>query len=167
MRRSLLGNPRAPEVIPQLRRLGEMGIQTHTQLVLCPGLNDGAQLDRSIEDLAALYPHVQTVGVVPIGLTRFRRNNHYQIKLDLRAYTPEEGTAVLDQVEGWQRKLRDEIGTNFAFLSDEWYVMAGRDVPHARQYEEYAQLENGVGLVRQLGGGRPPPKLRWPSLSSG
>jgi putative radical SAM enzyme (TIGR03279 family) len=150
MRRALLGNPRAPEVVPQLRRLGEMGIQTHTQLVLCPGLNDGAQLDRSIADLAALYPHVQTVGVVPIGLTRFRRNNHYQIKLDLRAYTPEEGTAVLEQVEGWQRRLHDEIGTNFAFLSDEWYIMAGRDVPHARAYEGYAQLENGVGLVRQL-----------------
>ncbi|HKP54162.1 MAG TPA: DUF512 domain-containing protein [Chloroflexia bacterium] len=150
MRRALLGNPRAPEVVPQLRRLGEMGIQTHTQLVLCPGLNDGAQLDRSIADLAALYPHVQTVGVVPIGLTRFRRNNHYQIKLDLRPYTREEGTAVLEQVEAWQRRLREEIGTNFAFLSDEWYIMAGRDVPHAREYEGYAQLENGVGLVRQL-----------------
>jgi putative radical SAM enzyme (TIGR03279 family) len=150
MRRALLGNPSAPEVVPQLRRLGEMGIQTHTQLVLCPGLNDGAQLDRSISDLAALYPHVQTVGVVPIGLTRFRRNNHYQIKLDLRPYTREEGTAVLEQVEGWQRRLHDEIGTNFAFLSDEWYIMAGRDVPHARAYEGYAQLENGVGLVRQL-----------------
>jgi len=150
MRRALLGNPRAPEVVPQLRRLGEMGIQTHTQLVLCPDLNDGAQLDRSIADLAALYPHVQTVGVVPIGLTRFRRNNHYQIKLDLRPYTREEGTAVLDQVEGWQRRLHDEIGTNFAFLSDEWYIMAGRDVPHARAYEGYAQLENGVGLIRQL-----------------
>jgi putative radical SAM enzyme (TIGR03279 family) len=149
-RRALLGNPRAPEVIPQLRRLGEMGIQTHTQLVLCPGLNDGAQLDRSIEELAALYPHVQSVGVVPIGLTRFRRNNHYQIKLDLRPYTPEEGAVVVDQVEGWQSRLRAEMGTNFAFLSDEWYIMAGRDVPHARQYEEYAQLENGVGLVRQL-----------------
>lgn len=150
LRRLLLGNPRSPEVVPQLRRLGELGIQTHTQLVLCPGINDGPHLDRSISDLAALYPHVQTVGVVPVGLTRYRRNSHYQIKLDMRPYTPGEGAVVLEQVERWQRRLHAKLGTNFAFLSDEWYIMAGREVPHAREYEEYAQLENGVGLVRQL-----------------
>src|SRR5207249_4889791 len=123
LRRALLGNPRATEVVPQLRRLGEMGIQTHTQLVICPGVNDGEHLDRSISDLAALYPHVQTVGVVPVGLTRFRRNSHYQIKLDLRPFTPEEAGPVVEQVARWQRKLRRDLGTSFAFLSDEWYLM--------------------------------------------
>jgi putative radical SAM enzyme (TIGR03279 family) len=150
LRRQLLGNPRAPEIVQQLRRLGEMGIQTHTQLVLCPNINDGAHLDRSIEELAALYPHVQTVGVVPVGLTNFRRNNHYQIKLDMRPYTPEEADAVVAQVEGWQQRLLREMDTNFAFLSDEWYIMSGRPVPHARHYEGYQQFENGVGMVRQL-----------------
>lgn len=150
MRRQLLGNPRAPEIVPQLQRLGDLGVKVHTQLVLCPGLNDGAQLDRSISDLAALYPHVQTVGVVPVGLTKFRRNNHYQIKIPLRPYTPAEAEAVLQQVETWQRKLHRELGTNFAFASDEWYIMTGREVPHARHYEEYPQLENGIGMVRQL-----------------
>jgi putative radical SAM enzyme (TIGR03279 family) len=150
MRRQLLGNPRAPEIVPQLQRLGELGVKVHTQLVLCPGLNDGAQLDRSIRDLAALYPHVQTVGIVPVGLTKFRRNNHYQIKIPLRPYTPEEAEVVLQQVETWQRKLHRELGTNFAFASDEWYIMTGRETPHARHYEEYPQLENGIGMVRQL-----------------
>src|SRR5438132_869468 len=94
LRRKLLGNPRAPEVLPQLRRLGDMGIQAHTQLVLCPGINDGEQLDRSISELAELYPHVQTVGAVPVGLTRFRRNNHYQIKLDMPPHTAQEPAAL-------------------------------------------------------------------------
>jgi putative radical SAM enzyme (TIGR03279 family) len=150
LRRQLLGNPRAPEIVPQLRRLGELGIQVHTQLVLCPNINDGEHLDRSISELAELYPHVQTVGVVPVGLTKFRRNNHYQIKLDMRPYTPEEGVRVAAQVEAWQRRLRERLDTNFAFLSDEWYIMAGQEAPPARHYEEYQQLENGVGMVRQL-----------------
>ncbi|MFL5732523.1 MAG: DUF512 domain-containing protein [Chloroflexia bacterium] len=150
LRRDLLGNPRAPEVIPQLQRLAGMGIQTHTQLVLCPGINDGPHLDRSIEDLAALHPGVATVGVVPVGLTRFRRNNHYQIKLDIRPYTPDEAAAVIDQVEAQQRRLRPKLGANFAYLSDEWYIQAGRALPGAKHYDGYPQLENGVGMVRQL-----------------
>jgi putative radical SAM enzyme (TIGR03279 family) len=150
LRKQLLGNPRIPNVLEQLKRLGDMGIRTHTQLVVCPNINDGEHLDRSIGDLAALYPAVQTVGVVPVGLTRFRRNNHYQIKIDLRPYRPEEAAALVEQVEGWQRRLKAQIGTNFAFLSDEWYLMAGRETPRTREYEEFPQLENGVGMVRRL-----------------
>jgi NifB/MoaA-like Fe-S oxidoreductase len=93
---------------------------------------------------------VQSVGVVPVGLTRFRRNNHYQIKLPIRPYAPEEGVPVVEQVERWQRRFRDELDVGFAYLSDEWYIMAGRPVPRAREYDGYPQIENGVGLVRQL-----------------
>jgi putative radical SAM enzyme (TIGR03279 family) len=150
LRKQLLGNPRIPDVVEQLWRLGEMGIQTHTQLVVCPGLNDGEHLERSIRDLAALYPAVQTVGVVPVGLTRFRANNHYQIKIPLRPFRPEEAGPVVEQVERLQRAYMREIDTRFAFLSDEWYLLAGREVPRARDYEEYPQLENGIGMVRQL-----------------
>jgi putative radical SAM enzyme (TIGR03279 family) len=150
MRKRLLGNPNIPDVLEQLRRLGEMGIQVHTQLVVCPNVNDGEYLDRSIADLSALFPHVQTVGIVPVGLTRFRRNNHYQIKLDLRPFEPEETAPLIDQVEVWQKRLKREIGTNFAFLSDEWYLKAGRQTPSTRHYEDFPQLENGMGLVRQL-----------------
>src|SRR5439155_3150856 len=126
LRRALLGNPGAPEVVPQLRRLGEMGIRTHTQLVLCPGINDGEHMERSIDDLSTLHPGVQTVGVVPVGLTRFRRNNHYQIKLDIRPYTPAEAGSIIDQVDRHQRRLRKTLGANFVYLSDEWYILAGR-----------------------------------------
>jgi putative radical SAM enzyme (TIGR03279 family) len=127
-----------------------MGIHTHTQLVLCPGINDGKHLERSIDDLAALHPGVQTVGVVPVGLTRFRRNNHYQIKLDIRPYTPAEAGSIIDQVERRQRGFRKTLDANFVYLSDEWYILAGRPIPAARQYDAYPQLENGVGMVRQL-----------------
>jgi putative radical SAM enzyme (TIGR03279 family) len=150
LRRGLLGNPRAPEILPQLARLGELGIQVHTQLVLCPGINDAEHLDRSISDLASLYPHVQTVGVVPVGLTRFRRNNHYQIKLDIRPYMSAEAEQVVAQVEAWQGRLRREHGSNFVYCSDEWYILAGREMPGAKEYDGYPQLENGVGMVRQL-----------------
>jgi putative radical SAM enzyme (TIGR03279 family) len=149
LRKELLGNPRIPNVLDQLKRLGDMGIQAHTQLVLCPNVNDGEHLDRSISDLAALYPAVQTVGVVPVGLTRFRHNNHYQIKINLRPYRPEEAARVVEQVEEWQRRLQAQLDTNFAFLSDEWYLMAGQEVPRAREYEEFPQLENGVGMIRR------------------
>ena len=150
LRRALLGNPRAPEIVPQLKRLGDMGIQTHTQLVLCPGINDGEHLDRSIGDLASLYPHVQSVGVVPVGLTRFRRNNHYQLNLPMRSYAPHESAPIIEHVEKWQRRLREQFGSGFAYLSDEWYILAGRPLPRAREYDGYPQIENGVGLVRQL-----------------
>ena len=150
LRKQLLGNPRIPDVVEQLRRLGEMGIRTHTQLVVCPGINDGEHLERSIRDLAALYPAVQTVGVVPVGLTKYRANNHYQIKIPLRPFRPEEAGPVVDQVERLQSEYMREIDTHFAFLSDEWYLLAGREVPRARDYEEYPQLENGIGMVRRL-----------------
>jgi putative radical SAM enzyme (TIGR03279 family) len=150
LRKQLLGNPRIPDVLQQLRRLGDMGIRTHTQLVVCPGINDGEHLERSIRDLAALYPAVQTVGVVPVGLTKHRANNHYQIKIPLRPFRPEEASPVVRQVEVLQREYMRKLGTHFAFLSDEWYLLSGREVPRARHYEEYPQLENGIGMVRQL-----------------
>jgi putative radical SAM enzyme (TIGR03279 family) len=150
LRKQLLGNPRIPDVVEQLKRLGEMGIRTHTQLVVCPGINDGEHLERSIRDLAALYPSVQSVGVVPVGLTKYRANNHYQIKIPLRPFRSEEAGPVVDQVERLQRDYVREMDTHFAFLSDEWYLLAGREVPRARDYEDYPQLENGIGMVRQL-----------------
>jgi len=122
----------------------------HTQLVLCPGINNGEQLDRSISDLAALYPAVQSVGVVPVGLTKFRRNNHYQIKLDIRPYLPDESAALIEQVTSWQERIRPDLDTNFVYLSDEWYILAGQEMPTAKAYDGYSQLENGVGMVRQL-----------------
>jgi NifB/MoaA-like Fe-S oxidoreductase len=121
-----------------------VGIEVHTQVVLVPGINDGEYLDRTLADLLALLGRpVQSVGIVPVGLTRFHRGS-------CRPYTAGESARVLDQVEAWRKQSRRQTGCTFVYPSDEWYLVAGRDVPTARQYDGFPQLENGVGMVRQL-----------------
>lgn len=143
LRRRMLGNPIAPDVMEQLQRLARLGIEVHTQLVLTPGLNDGAQLDRSIGDLAALYPAVRSVSVVPVGLTRFHRGG-------CRKQTPDEARATFEQVNGWQARLLPELGVRFAYLSDEWYLRLEEPVPPLEAYDGLDLTENGVGLVRRF-----------------
>lgn len=146
LRAMMMGTPRARGILEQLRRLAGAGIQLHTQLVLCPGLNDGLHLDRSVEDLAALYPSVRSIAVVPVGLTRFR-----QALYPLRPYRRDEARAVLSQIRRWQRLLLSRLGTTrLVHPADEWYALAGRWVPPASSYEEYPQLQNGIGLLRKL-----------------
>jgi putative radical SAM enzyme (TIGR03279 family) len=144
LRRRFLGRKTAPDVLAQLGRLAELGIEVHTQVVLVPGLNDGEHLVRTLTDLIALHgAPVASVGVVPIGLTQYHRGA-------CRTYTPEESRQVLDQLEPWRVRCRRELRQNFVYPSDEWYLVAGRDVPAAEAYDGFAQLENGVGMVRQL-----------------
>jgi len=161
LRRRLLGYPKAPDILEQLARLREIGIQVHTQLVLCPGLNDGPQLERTIDDLAALYPTVLSIAVVPVGLTQFRggsvraggRHNRIiasQASTPVRSYTPEEAKQVVKQVDRRRAQFRKELGTNLVFASDEFYLMAGKSVPAAKHYEGFPQLENGIGMVRYM-----------------
>ena len=141
LRRRILGNPAAPHVMAQLRRLGELGIQLHTQVVLMPGLNDGPALAQTVADLAALYPAVQSIAIVPVGLTRYHR-------CDLRPYRPDEAGPILDQIIAWQREYRRHYNLNLVYASDEWYLLAGHEVPPADEYDGFPQLENGVGLTR-------------------
>jgi putative radical SAM enzyme (TIGR03279 family) len=115
----------------------------HTQIVLLPGVNDGPHLDQTIDDLARRYPAVQSIGVVPVGLTRERRQG-------CRLYTQHEARAVIDQVIPMQTIYRGEIGVSLAYLADEWYLLAGRDLPPGEMYDGYPQIENGIGLVRQF-----------------
>lgn len=143
LRRRILGNPTAPDVMDQLRRLGELGIQLHTQVVLMLGLNDGPALAQTVADLAALHPAVQSIAIVPVGLTRYQR-------CDLRPYRPDETEPILDQIAAWQREYRKERGLNLVYASDEWYLLAGHEVPSADEYDGFPQLENGVGLTRVL-----------------
>lgn len=143
LRRRMLGNPGAPDGMEGLRRLARMGIEVHTQLVLVPGLNDGAQLDRSIGDLAALYPAVRSVSVVPVGLTKGHRGG-------CRPYTLPEMRRVWEQVTAWQRQLRRRLGVRFVYLSDEWYLRLGKPVPARAAYDGLDLRENGVGMVRSL-----------------
>ncbi len=143
LRRKLLGNPRALDILRQLQRLGEMGIQVHGQIVIVPGMNDGQALRTSIEELLALYPTVQTLALVPVGLTRFQT-------APLRALHPREAAAVLDMADEYIAQARKRVGRTWLYPSDELYLLAERPLPPADFYEDDAQLENGAGLIRAL-----------------
>ena len=143
LRRRLLGNPSAPDILQQIGRLGELGIQVHAQIVLIPGLNDGEPLARTVADLAALHPTVQSIAVIPVGLTKHRPPG-------LRPYTPDEARAIVAQVAAWQRQYRARYGVGLVYAADEWYLLAGEEMPRAEEYDGFPQLENGVGLTRVL-----------------
>ena len=141
LRRRILGSPAAPDVVEQLKRLGSLGIQVHAQVVLIPGLNDGPHLAHTVANLAALYPTVQSIAVVPLGLTKYHRG-------PFRVYRPEEAGPILIQISDWQREFRRQRGLNLVYASDEWYLLAGLEVPPSEEYDGFPQLENGVGLTR-------------------
>lgn len=143
LRRRVLRNPQAPDVMEQLRWLGEHGIETHTQLVITPGLNDGPHLDRSIADLVTLWPAVRSVSVVPVGITRYH-------KYGWRPHTPEEARRVFRQVTAWQARLLPRLGVRFAYLTDEWYLVLGEPIPPREAYDDLALQENGLGMVRDF-----------------
>jgi putative radical SAM enzyme (TIGR03279 family) len=144
LRRRFLARRTAPDVMVQLKRLAELGIEVHTQVVLVPGLNDGEHFARTVADLTTLYQQpVASVSVVPIGLTKHHRGQ-------CRPYTAAESRKILDQVEPWREEYRERWGSTFVYPSDEWYLVAGRDVPCADEYDGFPQVENGVGMVRQL-----------------
>ncbi len=140
-RRACLANPKAPDVLEQLRWLAERGIEMHTQLVVTPGLNDGAFLEKSIRDLAELYPAVQSVSVVPVGLTR-----HH--KYGRRPHTVAEARAVLKAVAGWQKEFQADLGVRFAYPTDEWFLVTETRIPARAYYDDLQLQENGLGLVR-------------------
>jgi putative radical SAM enzyme (TIGR03279 family) len=140
-RRACLANPTAPDVLAQLRWLGERGIELHTQVVITPGLNDGPWMERSIRDLAELFPAVRSVSVVPVGLTK-----HH--KYGRRAHTPAEAAEVLDALAVWQQDFMQQFGVRFVYPSDEWFLVTGRTVPPRKYYDGLALEENGLGMVR-------------------
>ena len=144
LRNRLLRPRHCPDILPVLRKLAEARIQMHTQIVICPGVNDCDNLDRTILDLAALHPAVQSIGVVPVGLTKY---NHAQ---DLRLLSNTEAVETLIQLGNWQRRFRIEKGTRLVFASDELYLLAGRSLPGSVVYEGYPQYENGIGIVRSF-----------------
>ena len=152
LRRKMVDGPRAGDVIEHIKRLGSMGITCHTQLVLCPPINDGPHLDRSIHDLAELRPIVESISVVPVGLTKYNNMMKTGDLPPLRHYMRDEAEAVIDQVERYQRhfEAEDPEGYPFVYLSDEWYYLTEREFPPAKHYGSYAQIENGVGMTRYL-----------------
>ena len=145
LRCKMLHNRFAGDVMDKVRRLKEAGIMMNGQIVLCRGVNDGEELDRSIRDLVTLMPELQSVSVVPVGLTRYRDGLY-----PLEPFTKEDACKVLDLIHSWQEKLLKEYGTHFIHAGDEWYILAERPMPEETTYDGYLQLENGVGMVRLL-----------------
>ncbi len=151
LRRHMLGNPRAPTIVETLERLGQLGIRAHSQIVLCPGVNDGPHLERSIRDLAALYPTVQTISVVPVGASpKLEDWSLLRDGIELVRPTPEYSRAILFQVAPLQRELRRRHRATIVQCSDEYYLTADEPVPSARPYDGFPQYENGIGMVRRL-----------------
>lgn len=150
LRRTMVDGPRAGDILAHIKRLGDMRISCHTQLVLCPTINDGPHLDRSIQDLVALRPIVESISVVPVGLTKYNNMIKMGDLPPLRHYTQAEAGTIIEQVETFQRRFEAEegVGNPFVYLSDEWYYLTGRDFPPALHYGPYAQIENGVGMTR-------------------
>jgi putative radical SAM enzyme (TIGR03279 family) len=147
LRRRLLVNPRAGLVLEQLAWFAQRNLQIHAQVVVCPGVNDGAALTRTLEDLAGFaggdWPAVLSVAVVPVGLTRFRPAGDALVPVDRAA-----ARQVIAGVEPLQLRFQLELGSRFAWLSDEWYLMAGLPLPPRDAYEDLPQQENGVGSIR-------------------
>ena len=145
MRAKLMGNPRAADILTPLRRLAEAGITMNCQIVCCPGWNDREQLSRSMRELAELYPGVYSVSIVPVGLTMHRE------KLEkLTPFDRAGACETIDRVESFAAECLEKYGSRIFWCSDELYLKAGREVPADEYYEEYSQLENGVGLMRLL-----------------
>ena len=145
VRISMLRNPTAGNILDRLTALKNHGLQFHAQVVLCPGINDGNVLSRTIEDLAALWPSALSVAVVPIGITKFRQN----LK-QIPAVDRSTAEKVLDDVSSYQDLFLNRLGTRFVFPSDEFYCLCGRDIPQEDYYEDYPQIENGVGMISQF-----------------
>ena len=142
LRCKMLNNRFAGKCYDIMKKFAANNIYMNCQIVLCPEINDGKELDRSISELAALFPNVNSVSIVPVGLTRYRDGLY-----PLKPFTKETSAQTIKQVETWQKKLYDKLGTRLIYLSDEFYLNAELPIPDAEVYEGFPQLENGVGLI--------------------
>lgn len=145
LRCQMLHNRFAGDSLDKMKRLFEGGIKMNSQIVLCKGYNDGKELEYSIQVLSDMLPHMNTLSVVPVGLTKYRKG-----LTPLQPFTQEDALLVLEVIHKWQNKLKKEKGTRFVFASDEWYLTAKLPIPKEEYYEGYGQIENGVGMVRSL-----------------
>lgn len=145
LRVKMLRNRFAGRCIDIMRRFAEAGIRMNCQIVCCPGLNDGDELERTMRELAEMYPAVHSVSIVPVGLTKFREGLY-----ELKPFTPEHAGETIDLVTEFGDECLEKFGTRLFFCSDEMYICANRELPDDEFYEEHTQLENGVGMIRLL-----------------
>jgi len=142
LRQRMMGSPKAAKLFAALEQFSRAGLDMHFQVVLCKGINDGPALETTIRRLLELGGSAKSLAVVPVGLTRYRDGLY-----PLEAFSRDDATAVINQVEKWQAKCHKNIGSRFVFLADEWYVLAGRPLPVYDEYEDFPQLDNGVGMM--------------------
>jgi putative radical SAM enzyme (TIGR03279 family) len=140
VRNVMLGNPNAADIMKDLKYFASHKIRMHTQIVLCPGYNDGKELRRTLNDLYKFYPYVQSVAVVPVGLTEHR-------KKELRPVDADAARAAIETVKSFQTRFKRRHGEHIVFAADELYIKAGAELPPLEQYDELSQIENGVGLI--------------------
>ncbi|PIZ38185.1 DUF512 domain-containing protein [Candidatus Aquicultor secundus] len=141
LRLMMLGRKKKDKTLVYLQRLSDAGIEIHIQMVMCPGLNDKDELERSIKELSSDYPNVGSVGLVPVGLTGYRDGLY-----PLRSFEKQEIMELIEQVERWQEKLERQKGEPWVYIADEFYIAAGRKLPTIAHYGEFPQIENGIGL---------------------
>lgn len=166
LRVALVGNPKAGRILDDLQRLEEANIDFHAQLVLVPGVNDGEEMDRSLEDLSR-FSRLRSIAGVPVGLSRHGQKRQskqirlsrtcmrrlpgaYQERINVRRYAPDEAAAVIRQSEPWQGRFRRERGETFYHLGDEFYLMTGSEIPDAGHYDGFPQIEDGIGITRHF-----------------
>lgn len=145
LRVKMLNNKNAGKIFPILKRFKDSGIKVNCQIVLVPGVNDGKELERTLDDLSSLYPSVRSVAVVPVGLTKYRENLQ-----KLEPFNEENSNKLLSFITDKQNELMDILGTRFVFVSDEFYAMTRHPLPEYEEYEGFPQLENGVGLMKSF-----------------
>ena len=141
LRKKMLHNRFADKLFPQMEKLAEAGIEMNLQIVLCKNINDGKILDKSITDLTRFIPHAKSLSIVPAGLTKYR-SCLYRIE----QFTPEDCRYIINQVESYQKKFKEEFGTAFVFAADEFYIKGNVEIPPSSAYEDFPQIENGVGM---------------------
>jgi len=144
LRKSMIRR-KCPNILDQIDRLAAAHIELHTQIVLCPGINDGAALEKAVSDLGARYPAVQSIAVVPAGVSKHRTE-----RIPIPVIDPAYARGILRSVRTWQREFLEKKGTRLVWAADEFYLKAGQRVPKASTYEGFPQIENGVGLVREF-----------------
>lgn len=145
LRKKMLNNKNAGKIMEQIHKLAVGGLNMNCQIVLCPGYNDGNELERTIEDLGKFCFEIESVSIVPVGISDFRENLPQMCSFD-----KESARNLIKQAEKWQRYFREKVGTNFVYLSDEFYITAEMPIPDAESYYGFPQIENGVGLCASL-----------------
>lgn len=145
IREFILKNPKSRDIQRQIQKLAKGGIELNFQIVLCKGINDGQHLDKTIETLSKFIPKARSLAIVPAGLTKHRNNLPI-----LEKFTKDDIKEIIDQVNNWQYKLKNVYDTRFVFLADEFYLLANQSLPPEEEYENYPQIENGVGMLRSF-----------------